>query len=68
MTISKSKGTKPPNLNFLVMTFKQSDKIKYLGVTLDKHLNFKPLVKKLTQTLYPAISNFEWSRKFLSEK
>ena len=39
MTISKSNGIKPPNLNFLVMTFKQSDKIKYLGVTLDKHLN-----------------------------
>ena len=32
MTISKSKGTKPPNLNFQGMTLKQSDKIKYLGV------------------------------------
>ena len=34
------------------MTFEQSDKIKYLGVTLDIKLNFKPHVKKLkTKTL-----------------
>ena len=67
MTISKSKGTKPPNLNFQGMAFKQSDKIKYLGVTLDKNLNFKPHVKKLKQKLYPIISNFERNRKFLNE-
>ena len=36
MTISQSKGTKPPNLNFQGMTFKESDKIKYSGMTLDK--------------------------------
>ena len=41
MTISKSKGTKHD------MIFKQSDKIKYLGMTLNKNLNFKPYVKKL---------------------
>ena len=68
MTISKSKGTKPPNLNFHGMTFKQSDKIKYLGVILDKNLNFKPHIKKIKQKLYPVISNFERNRKFLSEK
>ena len=49
------------------MAFKQSDKIKYLGVTLDKNLNFKPHVKKLKQKLYPIISNFERNRKFLNE-
>ena len=45
-------STEPPYLNFQDMTFEQSDKIKYLGVTLDKNLNFKPHVKKLkTKTL-----------------
>ena len=61
MTISKSKGTKLPNLNFQGMSFKQSDNIKYLGMTLDKNINFKPHVKKLKQT--PIISNFEKTNK-----
>ena len=47
MTISKSNGTEHPNLNYHGMIFKQSDKIKYLGMTLNKSLNFKPYVKKL---------------------
>ena len=68
MTISKSKGTKPPNSNFHSMTFKQSDKIKYFGVILDKNLNFEHHLKKIKKNLYPVISNFEWKRKFLSEK
>ena len=50
MTISKSNGTEHD------MTFKQSDKIKYLGMTLNKNLNSKPHVKKLKQKLYPGIS------------
>ena len=35
MIISKSKGTKQPNLNFQGMTFQQSKEIKYLGATWD---------------------------------
>ena len=50
------------------MTFKQSDKIKYFGVILDKNLNFEYHLKKIKQNLYPVISNFERKRKFLSEK
>ena len=40
-------STEPTYLNFQDMTFEQSDKIKYLGVTLDINLNSKPHVKKL---------------------
>ena len=61
MTISKSKGTKLPNLNFQGMSFKQSDNIKYLGMTSEKNINFKPHVKKLKQK--PIISNFEQTNK-----
>ena len=67
MTISKSNGTEHPNLNDHGMTFKQPDKIKYLGMTLNKNLNFKPHVKKLKQKLYPGILYFELNRKFSSE-
>ena len=49
MTVSKSNGGKPPNLNFHSMTFKQSVQVKYVGVILYKYLNFKPNVKKLKQ-------------------
>ena len=65
MTISKD-IEKPPNLNFQNQSFKQVDKIKYLGVFLDKNLNFKRHGSKMKQKLYPIITNFERSRKFLS--
>ena len=65
MTVSKSKD-EAPHLKFQAIAFKQSDKIKYLGVILDKNLNFKPHIKKMKQKLYPIITSFERNRKFLS--
>ena len=65
MTVSKSKD-EAPHLKFRAIAFKQSDKIKYLGVILDKNLNFKPHIKKMKQKLYPIITSFERNRKFLS--
>ena len=54
MTVSKT-NEKLPKLNSGNMSFKQSEKIRYLGVNLDKKLNFKPHIKKLIQKLYPII-------------
>ena len=53
MTISKDKEM-PPNLSFQNQSFKQVDKIKYLGVVLDNNLNFKRHVSKLK----PKFSNY----------
>ena len=46
MTVSNSNSTDFTKLNFQGMMFKQSDKQNYLGVILDKNLNFKSHVKK----------------------
>ena len=68
MTISNTSGIKAPNLKFDNKSFKQSTKIKYLGVILDSNLNFKPHTGKIKQKLYPIITNFQRNRKFLSPK
>ena len=67
MTISNSKIS-APNLNFKNLSFKQSDKIKYLGVILDDKLCFKPHIKKVKQKLYPIITSFQRNRKFLNSR
>ena len=59
-------STDTPKIRFKGIEFKQSSKIKYLGVLLDENLNFKPQVKKVKQKLYPIIKNFERNRKFLN--
>ena len=66
MTISNNQNTKPPDLKFNNLTFKQSNKIKYLGVILDNQLNFKPHTSKIKQKLYPIVTNFQRNRKFLT--
>ena len=66
MTISVNDNISIPDLNFKNMSFKQSEKIKYLGVLLDNKLNFKCHIKKVKQKLYPIITNFQRNRKFLS--
>ena len=61
MTISKD-IEKPPNLNFQNQSFKQVDKIKYLGVFLDKNLNFKRHVVKCNKNyirLLPTLKGVE---------
>ena len=68
MTISNTSNIKAPDLKFDNLTFKQSSKIKYLGVILDCQLNFKPHTKKIKQKLYPIVTNFQRNRKFLSTK
>lgn len=68
MTISNTSGIKAPNLKFDNKSFKQSTKIKYLGVILDSNLNFKPHTGKIKQKLYPIITNFQRNRKFLTPK
>ena len=46
MTMSNTSNMKAPDSKFDILTFKQSFKIKYLGVILDYQLNFKPHTKK----------------------
>ena len=68
MTISNKRNIKPPELKFNNLIFKQSDKIKYLGVILDNKLNFKSHTSKIKQKLYPIVTNFQRNRKFLTPK
>ena len=49
MTMSNTSNMKAPDSKFDILTFKQSFKIKYLGVILDYQLNFKPHTKKLSE-------------------
>ena len=59
-------STDTPKIRFKSVEFKQSSKIKYVGVLLDVILNFKPQVKKVKQKLYPIIKNVERNRNFLN--
>ena len=68
MTISIKRNIKPPELKFNNLIFKQSDKIKYLGVILDNKLNFKSHTSKIKQKLYQIVTNFQRNRKFLTPK
>ena len=60
MTVSKT-NIKLHKLSFGSMSFKQSEKLWYLGVTLDKKLNFKTDIKIWNKncTLYQLVLEVE---------
>ena len=58
MTFSDSKIVSPPSLKLNNITFKQSSKINYLGVILEKYNeNSKPYTGKLIQKLFPIVTH-----------
>ena len=47
-------------------TIRLADQVKYLGVHLDKHLDLKTHVNKVTSHCYILLRNFANIRRFLS--
>ena len=68
MTISnkKVKLSSLPVIKFNSINLKQCEKIKYLGIFLDRYLTLKQNLAKTKQKIYPVIQNFHRNRKFIT--